>query len=85
MPEVPGNDDVSQKQEFNIASGNFSSDEVALAKDIIARNENLFSYSDSDIGHVTSVKHRIEMTDIIPFKQRHRRIPPSMFNYCQQE
>ena len=79
MPEFPRNDDVSQKQEFNITSGNLSSKEVALAKDIIARNKDLFSYSDSDIGHVTSVKHRIEMTDSTPFKQRHRRILPSMF------
>ena len=25
------------------------------------------------------MKHRIELTDEVPFKQRHRRIPPSMY------
>jgi hypothetical protein len=46
---------------------------------MIAKNSDIFSCSDTDLGHVTAVKHRIELTEDIPFKQRHRRIPPGMF------
>jgi transposase InsO family protein len=38
-----------------------------------------FSQHEDDIGHTDVVRHRIELTNSLPFKQRHRRIPPSMF------
>ena len=43
---------------------------------------------ETDIGHTDRVQHKILLTDDIPFKQRHRRIPPSMIeelrNHLQQ-
>lgn len=39
----------------------------------------IFSTGDFDIGHTTQVKHCIDLTDEVPFKQRHRNIPPSMY------
>ncbi len=41
--------------------------------------QDTFSKNDFDIGRSTIVQHRIDLTDDIPFKQRHRRIPPSMY------
>ena len=40
--------------------------------------ESLFSKGDTDIGFYPFVEHRIELLDETPFKQRFRRIPPSM-------
>lgn len=50
-----------------------------MAKEVIARNRDIFSWGETDIGHVTMAKHRIEMTVHTSFRQCHRRIPPSMF------
>lgn len=47
--------------------------------EVITRSRHIFSRGETDIGHVTTVKHRLEMTDHTPFKQRHKRIPQSMF------
>ena len=40
----------------------------------------IFSQGELDIGHYDGVKHRIELTDEKPFKQRYRRIPPHMLD-----
>ena len=37
-----------------------------------------------DIGFCSRVKHRIELLDEVPFKMRHRHIPPSMFEEVKQ-
>ena len=48
--------------------------------DLLHKHENIFSTGDTDIGHCTFVRHMINLTDDIPFKQRHRRIPPAMID-----
>ena len=40
----------------------------------------MFSTSDTDIGHTTAVRHHIDLVEKTPFKQRHRRIRPAMFD-----
>ena len=42
--------------------------------------KDIMSTSDIDIGHNTSVKHRIELSNELPFKQRYRKVPPSMID-----
>ncbi len=39
----------------------------------------MFSKHDLDLGHTDQITHRINLTDDTPFKERHRRIPPAMF------
>jgi transposase InsO family protein len=46
--------------------------------------ENLFSISDTDIGHTSVVKHNIHLTDETPFKEKPRRIPPSLHEELRQ-
>lgn len=55
-------------------------DELKRGKKLINRYNDIFSKSDTDIGYTSLVKHRIDLTDNTPFKQRHRRIPPSMLD-----
>ncbi|GFO15092.1 Pol polyprotein [Plakobranchus ocellatus] len=40
--------------------------------------KDVFSQNDIDLGHYDGVKHKIDLTDEHPFKQRYRRIPPNM-------
>lgn len=46
------------------------------------------SSSDTDLGQTEMVQHRIELIDQTPFKQKHRRISPAMYeevrNHLQQ-
>ena len=38
------------------------------SKDIISEFSDIFSTGEDDIGHTTTVKHRIELKDEQPFK-----------------
>ena len=48
----------------------------------------IFSQHDLDLGHTKLAKHRIDLIDETPFKQRYRHIPPTMYdevkNHLQQ-
>ncbi len=69
------------KDPFNLAELNktHTPDEVAQLRDLLAEYHDIFSKSDFDMGHTDLVNHRIELTDVQPLRERHRRIPPSMY------
>jgi hypothetical protein len=50
--------------------------------------EDVFSSSDTDIGHTSIAEHKIELTDEVTFKQKCRKIPLNMYmeikNHLQQ-
>jgi dUTPase len=48
-------------------------------KNLVADWHQVFSKHDLDVGITNLVKHRINVTDSYPFKQRHRKIPHSMY------
>lgn len=54
-------------------------EQLTQAHGVLLRYRDVFSTGDFDIGHTQLMKHRINLTDSVPFKQRHRRIPPSMY------
>ena len=51
---------------------------------LLHKHENIFSTSDTDIGICNKIKHRIDLITDIPFKQRHRRIPPAMIQEVRE-
>ena len=53
-------------------------DQKQQLHDLLMSHRDIFSTSDTDIGNCTIIKHRIDLLDPTPFKQRHRRIPPAM-------
>ena len=59
-------------------------EELQISKDIKQQNEDVFSKSDTDIGHTNIATHHIELNDEIPFKQRPRNIPPSMYSEVKE-
>ncbi|KAL2086778.1 hypothetical protein ACEWY4_017837 [Coilia grayii] len=48
-------------------------------QDLLARHQDVFSKNDSDFGYTTAVTHSIPTGDAPPIKQRHRRVPPQVF------
>ena len=50
------------------------------AKDMLKRNDSIFSKHDLDMGRTHLVKHNIVLTDPIPFKEKYRTIPPQLFS-----
>ena len=58
--------------------------EFERAEQLLKRYEDVFSQSDTDIGHTDTVRHRIDLHDNTPFKQRPRRIPPALFSEVKE-
>ena len=53
-------------------------------KELLRTHQDIFSTNDTDIGNCNKVKHRIDLINPTPFKQKHRRIPPSMIEDVRQ-
>jgi hypothetical protein len=58
-------------------SPTISEKEEHQCKDLIAEFSNVFSTKSTDLGTTDKVKHRIELNDATPFKQKYGRIPPA--------
>ena len=52
--------------------------------DLHRNHLDIFYVGGTDIGECNLVKHRIDLLDDVSFKQRHRRIPPSMIEEVRQ-
>ena len=50
--------------------------EQEQARMMLLRWEHLFAHSDLDLGKPALIKHKIELTDQMPFKEHHWSIPP---------
>ena len=72
----------------SIDLSHLSLDTRSSLQSLFVRFDDVFSLKDIDLGRANLVTHRIELSDTSPFKQRHRRIPPSMYqevkNHLQQ-
>ena len=55
-------------------------DEKTRVELLLTEWEGVFSTNDLDVGFTNAVKHSIRLNDNTPFKQKHRRIPPAMYN-----
>lgn len=62
-----------------ISSTNLTPHQQQYGYRILEQNKDIFSMSNTDIGHSNRVQHKININVEVPFKQRHRRIPPSKF------
>ena len=54
--------------------------EQEQARKLLLKWEHLFAYSDLDLGKTTLIKHKIEVTDWMPFKEHYQCIPPHMYD-----
>jgi len=67
-------------KQVEIEREGLSKEELDLGVRIIRKFADIFSKGDEDLGHSTAIQHRIDMENDFPFKQRHRRIPPAMYD-----
>lgn len=65
---------------LNIENERLSEEQWDRARNLLKSYEDLFSKGDTDIGHYKNITHKIHLIDETPFKQRYRRIPPSMID-----
>ena len=54
--------------------------EQKQARELLLKWELLFAHSDLDLGKTALTKHKIKLTDQMPFKEHYRHIPPHMYN-----
>lgn len=84
QPTTDNKNDAEFLAQFNFSDGtDFIENEIKQAQDLLLEYRDIFSEGEFDIGHSTVAKHKIILTDNVPFKQRHRRIPPSLYKEVQ--
>ena len=54
--------------------------EQEQARELMLKWEHLFACSNLDLGKTALIKHKIEVTDWMPFKEHYPCIPPHMYN-----
>ena len=57
----------------------WSSEDQEKVKELFREYGQLFALDDLDLGHTSIVKHKIELDNYRPFKDRYRRIPPHQY------
>ena len=71
--------------DLNIEENPLMEDQQRLRlKELLMKHKDIFSISETDIGQCDKIKHRIDLINEKPFKQRHRRIPPNMIDEVRQ-
>ena len=70
--------EISVLDQVKITESDLTDNQLIEGRRIIESYEDIFAKDDQDIGN-TAVKHRIDLIDDRPFKQRYRRIPPAMY------
>ena len=83
VQEVPSGKPVelsSIMEQVEIGTEGLSEEQVSTGMDMILRYHDIFSKSSDDLGFTDMVRHRIDLHDNTPFKQRYRRIPPGMYD-----
>ena len=61
-----------------------SADKKKQLEEVLLKHQDIFSKNETDIGKCDMIKHRIDLTNEVPFKQPYRRIPPSMIDEVKQ-
>ena len=49
------------------------------ARDLLVDSAEVFAKSDLDLGKCNIIKHATKITDLQPFKEHYRRIPPHLY------
>lgn len=64
---------------FNLEATDLTGNQLRQAKELLMEYQDIFSRGEFDIGHTTTIRHNIKLSDETPFKMRHRHIPPAMY------
>ena len=61
-----------------------SHDQRTQVQALLLKWKDIFSMNDTDLGRTNLVQHRINLHDPVPFKEKHRRIPPHLYDEVRQ-
>ncbi|KAK3751381.1 hypothetical protein QZH41_002571 [Actinostola sp. cb2023] len=77
----PSVDPTESSSRFEFSSCAHMADDQKLKASEMLKiwDKRVFSQGDFDLGCTSAVKHEIPLSDAIPFKQRHRRVPPAQY------
>ena len=64
---------------WDAINATLNENQVNQVEQLITKWSDAFAQHDMDLGQTSIVKHQIKLMDDVPFKERARRIPPSMF------
>ena len=70
--------------EVDLSQSNLTPDQLVKARAFLDKWKCVFSQHEFDFGRTSAVEHRIPLTDEKPFKLRHHRIPPGMYEELRQ-
>ena len=71
--------DFDVTEQVDVCTEGLSDVEISQGRTMLWKYKSVFSMHEDDVGHTDLVRHHIELNNERPFKQRHRRIPPSMY------
>ena len=72
-------------KQVNIDTNNqLDSEQLRQINELLSNHVDIFSTGEDDIGFCDKIKHRIDLLDETPFKQKTRRIPPAMISEVRQ-
>ena len=74
------NQQDSLLSQVDLKSENLSKEQQVNGKKLIHEFEDIFSKNEEEVGFCSRVRHRIDLHNYEPFKQRHRMITPSMLD-----
>ena len=57
----------------------WTEEEQGNVKQLLTEYNDIFALSSMELGKTDIVKHTIKVTNLVPFKERYRRIPPHQF------
>jgi hypothetical protein len=66
--------------QFNLGSLDLPDDNITALSKLLLEHKSGFACEKMDLGRTSIVKHRIDLTDDVPFKDRARRVPPALYD-----
>lgn len=69
---------------FNLEETDITEAQLSRFRRLLCSYKDVFAMSDKDLGCCDIGSHKIELSDNEPFKEKYRRIPPSMYEAVKQ-
>ena len=90
FPERPTLDEMQRDKpalpEIEQSRGKITDDQIQAIKDVLERNEDVFSKHKADIGCCNFVEHEIELEETaVPHREGARRMTPLKLDACRKE
>ena len=84
-PDTQDEKEIEIHERIDLDTSRMNGEQKKATLELLKRwDKVIFSQGANDLGKTSEVKHTINLDDQVPFKQRHRRIPPSQYEEVRQ-